>query len=182
MKPELVNIELLAEEIKSLIQQSKEAAGRVVNSTLTMLYWQVGKRIQVEILNETRADYGKQVIVLLSQQQMGLYGSGWSDKHLWHCIQFASTFPDERIVSTVWRQLTWSHIKLIIYMDDSLKRDFYLQMAEMELWSVRTLQRRIQSMLYERTAISNEPFSKTPFIHQLCIISFGNYLSKISTL
>ncbi len=74
-----------------------------------------------------------------------------------HCVQFATVFDDKLIVSTLWRQLSWSHIKLIIYIDDSLKRDFYIEMCKLEKWSVRVFRERIQSLLYERTSISKKP-------------------------
>jgi DUF1016 N-terminal domain len=69
----------------------------------------------------------------------------------------SSTFPDERIVSTLCRQLSWSHLRLLMYLDDPIKREFYIEMAQLERWSVRQLQERINSMLYERTALSRQP-------------------------
>ena len=72
-------------------------------------------------------------------------------------IRFAEVFADEAIVSTLWRQLSWSHFKEIIYQKDALQRDFYAEMCRVERWSVRTLRQKIDSMLYERTAISNKP-------------------------
>lgn len=74
-----------------------------------------------------------------------------------YCIQLTKSIPDADILHTVCAKLSWSHIRMIIPIDDPLKRDFYLQMAQMESWSVRTLQERIQSMLYERTAVSRKP-------------------------
>jgi predicted nuclease of restriction endonuclease-like (RecB) superfamily len=74
-----------------------------------------------------------------------------------HCLHFAETFSDERIVSALRRQLSWTHIKTLIYIDDSLKRDFYIEMCCLEHWSSRQLQERINSMLYERTALSRKP-------------------------
>jgi len=67
------------------------------------------------------------------------------------------TFPDEEIVSALRRQLSWTHIKSLIYIDDALKREFYLTMAADERWSTRTLAERIDSQLFERTAISRKP-------------------------
>jgi len=72
-------------------------------------------------------------------------------------MKFAETFPDEGIVSTLWRQLSWSHFKEILYLKDSLQREFYAAMCRSEGWSVRTLRKKIDSMLYERTAISKKP-------------------------
>ena len=72
-------------------------------------------------------------------------------------LRFAEAFPDEQIVSALRRQLAWTHLKQLIYIGDTLKRDFYAEMCRIERWSTRTLQERIQSMLYERTAISRKP-------------------------
>lgn len=145
------------DEIKSLIEDSRQQIAVTVNATMTMLYWQIGKRINQEILKDQRAEYGKQVIATLSQQLVIEYGTGWSEKQLRHCIRFAEVFPEFEIVSTVWRQLSWSHIKEIIYIQDELKRQFYIEMCKLEKWSVRTFRERINSMLYERTAISKKP-------------------------
>jgi predicted nuclease of restriction endonuclease-like (RecB) superfamily len=72
-------------------------------------------------------------------------------------IRFSESFPNEGIVSTLWRQLGWSHFRELIYMDDRLKRDFYAEICRLERWSVRTLRGKIGSMLYERTALSKKP-------------------------
>jgi predicted nuclease of restriction endonuclease-like (RecB) superfamily len=109
------------------------------------------------VLKGQRTEYGKQVIETLAQQLTQIYGRGWSARQMRHCLYFAETFPDEQIVSAVRTQLSWTHIKTLMYIDDSLKRDFYIEIAQLEHWSVRQLQERIQSMLYERTALSKKP-------------------------
>ena len=144
-------------EIRQLIEESRKQVAVAVNSTITMLYWQIGKRINEEVLKEKRAEYGEQIVNVLSAQLTQEYGSGWSEKHLRHCLRFAERFQDETIVSALRRQLSWTHIKTIIYLDDKLKRSFYLEMCRLENWSTRQLQERINSMLYERTAISRKP-------------------------
>lgn len=144
-------------EIRKLIETSRQNIAISVNAEMTLLYWQVGKRINVEVLQGNRADYGKQVVVLLSKNLIIEYGQGWSEKHLRHCLRFFEIFSDFQIVSTLWRQLSWSHFKEVIYIEDPLKREFYIEMCKLEKWSVRTFRERIQSMLYERTAISKKP-------------------------
>lgn len=109
------------------------------------------------MLQEKRADYGKQIVSTLAAQLKAEYGSGWSEKQLRHCLRFAEIFHEEPIVSTLWRQLSWSHMKEILYIEDAVKRDFYIERCKLEKWSVRTFRERIQSMLYERTAISKKP-------------------------
>lgn len=144
-------------EIKSLIERSKQNIAVSVNAEMTLLYWQIGNRVNKEVLQGNRADYGKQIVVLLSENLIVEYGQGWSEKHLRHCLRFSEVFSDFQIVSTLWRQLSWSHIKEILYIDDPLKREFYIEMCKLERWSVRTFRERIQSMLYERTSISRKP-------------------------
>jgi hypothetical protein len=85
------------------------------------------------------------------------YGSGWGEKHLRHCLRSAETFSEKQIVSAVRRQLSWTHLKTIMYLEDELQREFYLELCALERWSTRQLQERIASMLYERTAISKKP-------------------------
>jgi predicted nuclease of restriction endonuclease-like (RecB) superfamily len=122
-----------------------------------MLYWNIGKRINDEILNNKRADYGKQIISTLGQQLEEQYGKGFSANNLRRMIQFYETFPDSQIVATLWQQLSWSHFKLIIPLKNQLQRDFYAQMSRIENWSVRTLRKKNDGMLFERTAISKKP-------------------------
>jgi predicted nuclease of restriction endonuclease-like (RecB) superfamily len=147
----------LFQEIRQLIDAAKQRAAVVINTEITLLYWQIGHRIQTEILQGQRAEYGKQIIASLSQQLTQAYGKGWSEKHLRHCLRLVETFPDNQIVSTLCRQLSWSHLRMFIYMDDLLKREFYIEFTQLEHWSVRQLQERINSMLYERTALSRKP-------------------------
>ncbi len=156
MSNEAATTQLLV-SVKELIEQSRQQIAISVNAAMTALYWQVGRYIGTDKLKNNRADYGKQVIGTLSRQLTAAYGKGWSEKQLLHCVRLAEVFPDEQILSTLWRQLSWSHIKLVIYMDDPLKRDFYIELCKLEKWSVRIFQERIQSMLYERTAISKKP-------------------------
>ncbi|GAA3915950.1 PDDEXK nuclease domain-containing protein [Litoribacillus peritrichatus] len=147
----------LVTDIKQLIQSAKQRAASAVNAEITMLYWLVGSRISKYLLQGERAEYGRQVITELSKQLTEAFGRGWSQKQLHHCLRFAETFPDEQIVSAVRRQLSWTHLKSLIYIDEALKREFYIRMAIEERWSTRTLSERIGSLLFERTAISKKP-------------------------
>lgn len=152
-------------EIKDLIQSAKQRAAVAVNAELTLLYWQVGQRIHTEVLKGERADYGKQIITDLAKKLTAAFGRGWSNKQLHHCLRFAETLPDPEIVSAVRRQLSWTHIKALIYIEDDLKREFYYLMAAQEGWSTRTLQNRMGSLMYERTMLSRKP--ETTIEHDL---------------
>ena len=149
----------LFQDIRQLIDAAKQRAAVAINAELTLLYWQVGKRIQTQILQGDRAEYGKQIINALSQQLTQTYGKGWSSRQLRQCIQFATTFPDAEKLHAVCAKLSWSHLRLLSSIEDSLKRDFYIEIAQLEKWSVRQLQDRIASMLFERTALSRKPES-----------------------
>jgi len=144
-------------EIRQLIEETRRSVAVAVNAGLTMLYWEVGRRINEEVLGNERAEYGKQVVKNLSAQLTAEYGKGWSDRQLIQCMRFATVFPEKEIVYSLRIQLTWTHIRSIIYIVDPLKREFYIEMAKLEKWSSRQLNERIQSMLYERTAISKKP-------------------------
>lgn len=147
----------LVGDIRQLIEAARQRASSAINAELTLLYWQVGRRIGQEVLGGERAEYGRQVISSLSRQLTAEYGAGWSEQQLRHCLRLAETFPNEEILSAVRRELSWTHIKTLIYIDDPLKRDFYLEMSRMEGWSSRRLRERIDSMLFERSAISKQP-------------------------
>ena len=151
------NLDPLFAEVKQLIEQSRRNVAVSVNAEITMLYWKIGNTINTRVLQNERAAYGKQVVASLAQKLHIEYGSGWSEKQSRQCLGFAESFQDEQIVYTLCRQLTWSHLRMIMFMDDELKRDFYIEMCKVEKWSVRTFRERINSMLYERTAISKKP-------------------------
>ena len=147
----------LFKEIRQLIEAAKQRAAIAVNAELTLLYWHIGKRIQTEVLQGQRAEYGKQVIQNLSQRLTQAYGRGWGERQLRNCLHFAEQFPDLEIVNTLCSKLSWSHLRLLSAIDDPLKRDFYIEITQLEQWSFRQLKERIESMLYERTALSRKP-------------------------
>ena len=144
-------------DIRRLIEQSRQQLAVTVNSALTLLYWHIGQRIRTDVLGSERAAYGEQIVSVLSKQLEADYGRGFSSKNLRHMLRFAEAFPDAAIVSAARRQLSWTHFRTLIYIDDPLKRDFYLQMCQQEGWSTRTLQERLDSQLFERTALSRQP-------------------------
>ena len=147
----------LISDIRSIIKTARHNVAVTVNAGLTLLYWQIGNRIRQDILKEKRADYGEKIISTLSIQLVKEFGNGFSRPNLFRMVRFAEVFPDGKIVSTLSRQLSWSHFVEIIPFKDDLQRDFYAEMCRIERWSVRTLRKKIDGMLYERTAISKKP-------------------------
>lgn len=144
-------------DIKSLIENTKQNIAVSINTTLTLLYWNIGKQINDEILKNNRADYGKEIVQTLSEQLTKEYGKGYTKRNLDNMIKFNKIFDDIQIVHSLSAQLTWTHFKTIIYIEDKLKRDFYIGMIKIDKWSTRTLKERIDSQLYERTALSKKP-------------------------
>ena len=147
----------LLQDIRDLIEDARNTVASTVNKALTMLYWRVGKRIDQESLKGSRAEYGENIVHALSAQLQSEYGQGFTKRNLFNMIRFAQVFPDEKIVHALRAQLSWTHFRILIAIDDPLKRDFYAEMCRMDRWSTRTLQARIDSMLFERTALSKKP-------------------------
>jgi predicted nuclease of restriction endonuclease-like (RecB) superfamily len=147
----------LLADLRKLILQAREGVARAVDSGLTTLHWHVGQRIRQDILREKRAGYGERIVSALSTMLSAEFGRGFSRRNLFSMVRFAEVFPDRQIVQTLSAQLSWSHLSLVVYLDDPLQRDFYAEMCRIERWSVRTLEKKIGSMLYERTALSRMP-------------------------
>jgi predicted nuclease of restriction endonuclease-like (RecB) superfamily len=149
---------LLLDDLKALIDQARQQVAVAVNVGLTLLYWQVGQRIRTDLLQEEdRAAYGERIVATLSRQLTQSYGKGFTKSALNRMVQFAETFSDLKVVATLSQQLSWSHFLLLLPLDKPMQRDFYAEMCRIERWSVRTLSARINSMLYERTAVSRQP-------------------------
>lgn len=149
----------LLADVRELILQARAGVARAVDSGLTTLYWHVGRRVRQDILKQKRAAYGGQIVSALGRQLEMEFGRGFSEKSLRHMIRFAEAFPDFQIVSALLRQLSWTHFVSLIYLDDQLKRDFYAEMCRIERWSTRALEKKIGSMLFERTALSRKSSS-----------------------
>ena len=145
-------------DIRQIIEQARMRVAVVANSETTLLYWHIGERINKEILNHQRADYGKQIVSTLSTQLKTEFGEkGFEERNLWRMMQFAQLFPDLEIVSPLATQLSWSHFIEVLPLKDGLQREFYLTMAAFEGWNRRILREKIDGMLYERTIISGKP-------------------------
>lgn len=147
----------LVDDLRGLIEQARQHLAQTANSTLTLLHWKLGERIQREILQGQRAQYGEEILPTLSAKLVPEYGKGFSARNLARMVQFAEAFPDEQIVATLSRELGWSHFVEILPLKQPLERDFYAEMCRIERWSVRTLRERIGSQMYLRTAISKKP-------------------------
>jgi predicted nuclease of restriction endonuclease-like (RecB) superfamily len=146
----------LFKDISHLIESAKNRIATHINTALIMLYWEIGNRIDQYILHNTRAEYGEQVIRQLAQKLSIQYGKGFDYTNLSRMIKFTRLYPD-KIVASLTQQLSWTHFAKLITLEDALKRDFYTEMCRLGQWSVRALRQKIDSMLYERTAIAKQP-------------------------
>jgi predicted nuclease of restriction endonuclease-like (RecB) superfamily len=151
------NISILYNNIKTIIDTSKQEAVVEVNKTMILSYWEIGEHIKTEILKDERAVYGQEVVKQMSEKLTLEYGRGYSKASLLRMIKVYVNFSDKQIVATLSRQLSWSHFVELIKIKDELQREFYIAMCSTERWNVRTLRERMNSMLFERTAISKKP-------------------------
>jgi predicted nuclease of restriction endonuclease-like (RecB) superfamily len=147
----------LIRDIRDLIEAARQQTAQTVNSTLVMMYWHIGQRIRQDVLQNDRAEYGKEIVQTLSAQLTMEFGRGFGRRNLFQMLRFADALPDDRIVQTLSTQLSWSHFVELIPLDDPLKREFYAEMCRAERWSVRTLRHKIGHLLYERTAVAKKP-------------------------
>jgi predicted nuclease of restriction endonuclease-like (RecB) superfamily len=178
---------VLLAELSQLIEQSQRQAAIVVNSTLTMLFWQVGKRINGHILQNKRAEYGKQIVSTISTQLEKLHGRNFTEKNVRRMLQFAEQFPDFEIVVPLARQLSWSHFIALLPVKSMEAKLFYAQKAMLETLGKRELRTQIANKTFERTVIVNAqlpnlspfPFNtfKDPYILDFLGLKDG-YLEK----
>ena len=148
----------LMQDLRQIVDQARIHVAVTANYELTMMYWHIGERINHEVLDNQRAEYGKQIVATVARQLQDEYGKkGFDEKSIRRMMQFANLFPDEQIVAPLARQLSWSHFQIVMPIKDDLQREFYMTMAASQNWSKRMLQKEIDGMLYERTAISGKP-------------------------
>lgn len=170
-----INIDDLYNRIVTLIENAKRNVATKVNDEMTLLYWNIGKDITDNVLNNQKAEYGKAVIKKLSQKLTIEYGRGYSRANLFRMLKFYEYFTDFEKFSTLSRKLSWSHFVELLQVQDKIKREFYATMCANEYWSVRTLRERIGSALFERTAISKKP--EETIINDLQLLSSENKMT-----
>ncbi len=148
----------LFEDLRQIVEQARCRVASKANTELTVMYWHIGERINREVLDNQRAEYGKQIIALVAQQLKAEFGGkGFEKSSITRMMKFAKLFPDEKIVARTARQLSWSHFVEVLPLKDGLQREFYLTLAAAENWSRDRLRKEIDGMFYERTAISGKP-------------------------
>ena len=141
-------------DIKSILQTARDNAYKSVNFIMVEAYWNIGKKIvEVEQNGETKAKYGSKLISELSKQLTVDFGSGFSARNIRNMRQLYNCFP---IWQTVSAKLSWSHYLLILKIENEKAKDYYIQETIASNWSVRALERQINSLYYERLISSHE--------------------------
>lgn len=133
--------------IKELLEQVKKRIYRHINGEMVLTYWQIGKMIVEKQRGNQRADYGDGLIRELSAKLTKDFGRGFDESSLRRMRQFYTLFPK---CATVWYELSWSHFKLLIKVEEKNERDFYIKEAINGNWSVRQLEREINTFSYQR--------------------------------
>ncbi len=145
-------IDVLYNEVKQVIEESRNSAYRAANFAMVQAYWNIGKLIVEEEQNgEQRAEYGEALLEELSEKLTKEYKKGFSNRNLRHIRQFYRTFPKWNAVRS---ELSWTHYRLLLSVEDENARQFYLQEAIDCNWSTRSLERQINNLYYQRMVMS----------------------------
>jgi predicted nuclease of restriction endonuclease-like (RecB) superfamily len=143
-------------DVKEILLNARMKTYQAINSSMVEAYWNIGKRIVLEEQNgNVRANYGEQILVQLSNALCSEFGKGFSYSNLRNFRQFYLTFPNYEICYTLCSKLSWSHNRLIMRIENEEVRRFYLTESREQNWSVRTLERNINSFYYNRI-LSNQ--------------------------
>lgn len=144
-------------EIKSILAQARQKAYSAINSAMVEAYWNIGRRIVEEEQNGAdRAEYGKQIIQTISEELTKEFGKGFSKRSIYEMRQFYTYFPDYQIMRTLFAQLSWSHFQRVLKVSKENARMYYLKEAAANMWSVRTLDRNISTLYYDRLLASSD--------------------------
>ncbi|MBQ8958518.1 MAG: DUF1016 family protein [Bacteroidales bacterium] len=170
---------LLVSQVAQIIREARQTAYRAVNFTMVLAYWNIGKLIVEDELHWERADYGKAVLRNLSQRLTKEFGKGFDESNLRYMRLFYKTFP---ICDTLRHELSWSHYRRLISVENSDARLWYMNEAADSVWSTRQLDRQISTLYYDRLlasqnkqvvikeaeeklkAVSPEDFIKDPYV------------------
>jgi len=149
------NHSILLKDLQALIEKGRNQARAAVNSALSFTYWQVGKRINEEILNSKRAEYGMKVVASIADQLVMLYGKSFEVRNLRRMMQFSEQFSEFEIVSPLVSQLSWTHFIVLLPLKNIEARKFYIKKTIENRWSKRELQKQIERKAFERGAIAD---------------------------
>ncbi len=151
-------------DIRQILEHARGKAKTAINSAMVEAYWQIGKRIvEEEQQGESKAKYGKRLMEELSRALTTDFGKGFSYANLYNCRQFYLKFSEQEILYTLCRELSWSHLRLIMRVDDSEALEYYCNESRAENWTVRQLERNIKTHSYQRLlSTQNQPDKEIP--------------------
>ena len=155
-------------DIKHILEQARGRARSAVNAAMVEAYWLIGRRIvEEEQRGQHKAEYGARLIEDLSAALTTDFGKGFSYANLYNCRQFYLTFPEHAILYTACRDLSWSHLRLIMRVDSPQAIDYYCREAREQNWTVRQLERNIKSQSFQRllSSQSHEPKTESGSAH-----------------
>lgn len=139
------------QEIKQILAQARQRSYQAINSAMVEAYWNIGRKIVLEEQNgKQRADYGKEILKKLSIELSQEFGKGFSERNLRNFRQFYNAFPENSIWQTLSAKLSWSHFQIIMNVSGKDAQKYYLKEAAENMWSVRTLDRNISTLYYQR--------------------------------
>lgn len=159
----------LVDRISALIEQARALVARQTNVVLTMLYWEIGRLIDVEVLNQERAEYARQIVGSLAPQLTARYGRGFDKSNLHRMIKLSQVFPDREIVGSLAPQLSWTHLTMLLPVRTDEARTFYIEQAISGRLSAKGLRELIGRQGFERKEIAN---AQTPGSAMVPVDSF----------
>lgn len=141
----------LIAEIKQVVYNARKHTYQAINAVMVEAYWEIGRRIvEEEQQGSERAAYGKELLKTISFELTSEFGKGFSERSLREFRQFYLSFPEDEIRRTLFAKLNWSHFQRVLRVSDEKARMFYLREAADHMWSVRTLDRNISTLSYQR--------------------------------
>ena len=143
--------------IEHLIETTSKQVAISLNVEVSRLYWSIGNYIISQIQYETYSQYGRQILATVSQQLIAKFGKGYTYSALTRMVKISREYHNVEMFATLSQTLSWSHFIELVSIEDETKRLFYQQMAITEKWSIRVLRSKIDSMLFEKTAIAAKP-------------------------
>lgn len=180
------------QDIKQILAQARQKSYQAINSAMVEAYWKIGEKIVLEEQQgKDRAEYGKQIIKTISYSLTQEFGKGFSERNIRKYRQFYLTFPSLENWPTLSTKLQWSHFEIVMRVPDENARIYYLTEAAQNMWSIRTLDRNISTMYYQRLLSSqnketiekeaeNKPNEIFDFIKNPTILEFLNLPTSYS--
>jgi predicted nuclease of restriction endonuclease-like (RecB) superfamily len=152
---ELHNEQQVFSKISLIIEKRKFNAASSANSQVIAMYWEIGNYINLDILAESRASYGKKILSTVSTKLVTLYGKSFVEANLYRMKRFAVVFPDVNTIADFAPFLSWSHFCEIMRIKDEQARLFYAKDAVERQSGIRELRHTIARKAFERTEIAN---------------------------